>query len=57
MDAEVSTMNRIAKMLGELSEEERQRVVVWVARKFGAVAESPVHVTETSTASPTKVSR
>jgi hypothetical protein len=35
MDAEISAMNRIAKMLGELGEEERQRVVAWVGRKFG----------------------
>lgn len=37
-DLEIAAMGRIAKLLGELSEAERGRVVKWVAEKFGPQA-------------------
>jgi hypothetical protein len=36
MDAEVSAMNRITKMMSELSEKDRAFVVRWFVEKYGA---------------------
>ena len=34
-DREIAAMSKISRLLAELSDDERARVVTWIARKFG----------------------